>query len=147
MEEDVGAGSQSGREGTAIPLFRCLLRNRGSGEGTSSSRGNQRFEEDKDGSMGRVGSDLRGFTDTGSLSSLEIRGKGLVFEGFCEFPGMENSEVCMSSLSQPPESSSTPHCVQLLPMENRVPLSPPSSSPSGPDFLNSVHLSQSPMEN
>ncbi|KAJ9685316.1 hypothetical protein PVL29_017375 [Vitis rotundifolia] len=147
MEEDVGAGSQSGRGGTTIPLFRCLLRKQGSGEGTSSSRGNQRFEEDKDGSMGRVGLDLRGFTVTGSLSSPEIRGKGLVFEGFCEFPGMENLEVCMSLLSQSPESFSTPHCGQFLLMENRVPLSPPSSSPSGPDFLNSVHLSQSPMEN
>ncbi|KAJ9707047.1 hypothetical protein PVL29_002164 [Vitis rotundifolia] len=137
MEEDVAAGSQSGRDDITTPLF---LR-------TSSSRGNQRFEEDKDGSMGRVGSDLRGFTVTGSLSSPKIRGKGLVFEGFCEFPGMENSEVNMSSLSQPPEFSSTPHCGQFLPMENRVPLSPPSSSPSGPDLLNSVHISQSPMEN
>ncbi|KAJ9689107.1 hypothetical protein PVL29_014651 [Vitis rotundifolia] len=137
MEEDVAAGSQSRRDDTATPLFRRLLRKRGSGEGTSTSRGNQRFEEDKDGSMGRVGSDLRGFTVTGSLSSPEIKGKGLVFEGFCEFPGMENSEVCMSSLSQPPKSSSTPH----------FPLSPPSSSPSGPDLLNSVHISQSPMEN
>ncbi|KAJ9705450.1 hypothetical protein PVL29_003472 [Vitis rotundifolia] len=130
MEKDVAAGSQSGRDDTTTPLFRRLLRKRGSGEGTSSSRGNQRFEEDKDGSIGRVGSDLRGFTVTGSLSSPEIRGKDLVFEGFCEFPGMENSEVCMSSLSQPPESSSTPHCGQFLLLENRVPLSPPSSSPS-----------------
>ncbi|KAJ9671311.1 hypothetical protein PVL29_025145 [Vitis rotundifolia] len=147
MEEDVAAGSKSGRDDTTTPLFRCLLRKPGYGEGTSSSRGNLRFEEDKDSSMGRVGSDFRGLTVTGSLSNPEIRGKGLVFEGFCEFPGMENSEVCMSSLSQPPESSSAPHCGQFLPLENRVPLSPPSSSPSGPDLLNSVHIPQIPMEN
>ncbi|KAJ9687804.1 hypothetical protein PVL29_013848 [Vitis rotundifolia] len=127
LEEDFGTGSQSGREGTTISLFRRHLRNRGSGEGTSSSSGvvalrNQRFEEDKEGSMGRVGSDLRGFIVTGSLSSPEIRGKGLIFEGICEFPRMENSEVCMSSHSQPPESSSTPHCGLFLPMENRLSL-------------------------
>ncbi|KAJ9688895.1 hypothetical protein PVL29_014512 [Vitis rotundifolia] len=137
---------------TTVPLFRRLLRNRGFGERTSSSSGaavlrNQRFEEDKDGSLGRVGLDLRGFTVTGSLSSLEIRGKGLVFEGIYEFSGMENSKVCMSFLSQPPGSSSTPHCGQFLPTENRVPLFLPSPSPSGPYLLNSVYLSQSPMEN
>ncbi|KAJ9672084.1 hypothetical protein PVL29_025649 [Vitis rotundifolia] len=152
LEVDFGTGSQSRREGTAIPLFRRHFRNWGSGEGTSSSSGaaflrNQRFEEDKEGFIGRVGSDLRGFTVTGSLSSLEIKGKGLVFEGICEFPGRENSEVCMSSHSQPPESSSTPHCGLFLPMENRVPLFRPSPSPSGPDLLSLVYLSQSPMEN
>ncbi|KAJ9680072.1 hypothetical protein PVL29_019376 [Vitis rotundifolia] len=124
--------SVSEAQGTTIPLFRRHLRNRCSGEGTSSSSGvaalcNHHFEEDKEGSMGRVGSDLRGFTVTGSPSSPEIRGKGLIFEGICEFPGVENSEVCLSSPSQPPESSSTPSCGLFLPLP----------SPSGPDLLSS----------
>ncbi|KAJ9688897.1 hypothetical protein PVL29_014514 [Vitis rotundifolia] len=142
LEEDVGSGPQLEREGTGSPLFRRLLRNRDSGEGTSLTSGvvalrNHHFEEDKEGSKGRVGSDLCGFTVTGSPSSLKIRGKGPIFEGFCEFPRVENSEVCLPSPTQPPESFSTPSCGLVLPL----------SSPSGPDLLSSVSLSQFPMEN
>ena len=52
-------------------------------------------------------------------------------------PVVENLEVCLSSLSQSPESSSTPSCGLALPM----------SSPFGPDLPSSVSHSQSPMEN
>ena len=129
----------------ASSLFRCHLsrnRKRCSGEGTSSSRGeadlrNPHFEEDKEGFLGRVGSDLRGSSITDSPSSPEIRGKGLIFEGICEIPRMEDSEVCLSSPSQSPESSSTPSCGLALPLLN----------PSGPDLPSSVSHSQSPMEN
>ncbi|KAJ9674189.1 hypothetical protein PVL29_023629 [Vitis rotundifolia] len=148
LEEDLRSGPQLESEGTArplfrpSPLFRCLLRNRCSGEGTSLTSGdvalrNHHFEENKEGSKGRVGSDLCGFTIMGSPSSPKIRGKGPIFEGFCEFSGVENSEVCLSSPTQPPESFSTPSCGLVLPLP----------SPSGPDLLSSVSLSQFPMEN
>ena len=84
-----------------------------------------------------MGSDLRGSSITDSPSSPEIRGKGLIFEGICEIPRMEDSEVCLSSPSQPPESSSIPSCNLALPL----------SSPSGPDLPSSASLSQSPIEN
>ena len=89
------------------------------------------FEEDKEGFLGRVGSDLRGLSVTDSPSSPGIRGKGLNFEGICETLGVENLEVCLFSPSQPPESSSIPSYVLTLPL----------SSPSGPDLTSSVFLS------
>ena len=52
-------------------------------------------------------------------------------------PIVENLEVCLSSPSQSPESSSTPSCGLALPLLN----------PSGPDLPSSVSHSQSPMEN
>ncbi|KAJ9688890.1 hypothetical protein PVL29_014507 [Vitis rotundifolia] len=96
MEEDFGSGPQLEREGTASPLFRRLLRNRSSGEGNSLTNGvvalrNHHFEENKEGSKGRVGSDLCGFTVTGSPSSPKIGGKGPIFEGY----------VCLLLLSHP----------------------------------------------
>ena len=145
LEEDFGTVSQMERGVRASPLFRYHLsriRKRCSREGTSSSSGvaalrNPHSEEDKEGSLGQVGSNLRGLPITDSPSGPEIRGKGFIFEGICEIPGVENSEVCLSSPSQPPESSSIPSCGLAL----------PSPSPSSPDLLTSVSLSHSPMEN
>ncbi|RVW40762.1 hypothetical protein CK203_080675 [Vitis vinifera] len=82
LEEDFRTGSQMERGFRASPLFRChLSRNpkRCSGEGTSSSRGeaylhNPHFEEDKEGVLGRVGSDFRGSSVTDSPSSPPLRG-------------------------------------------------------------------------
>ena len=70
-------------------------------------------------------------------SSSEIRGKGLIFEGICEIPGVENMEVCLSFPSQPPKSSSIPSYSLELPL----------TSPSGPYLPSLVSLSQSPTEN
>ena len=84
-----------------------------------------------------MGFDLRGSSITDSPSSPEIRGKGLIFEGICEIPRVENSEVCLSSPSQPPESSSIPSCSLALSL----------LSPSSPDLLSLASLSQSPTEN
>ncbi|KAJ9686329.1 hypothetical protein PVL29_015296 [Vitis rotundifolia] len=96
MEEDFRSGPQLEREGTASPLFRCLLRNRCSGEGTSLTIGvvalrNHHFEENKEGSKGRVGSDLCGFTVTGSPS-----------KGFVNFREWKiRRYVCLLLLSHP----------------------------------------------
>ena len=122
----------------ASPLFYCQSarnRKRCSGEGTSSSRGkavehNPHFEEDKEGFLGRVGSDLRGLSVTDSPSSPGIRGKGLNFEGICETLGVENLEVCLYSPFQPPEYSSIPSCGLALPLPSH----------SGPDLPSSVSL-------
>ena len=95
------------------------------------------FEEDKEGFLGRVGSDLRGSSVIDLPSSSEIKGKGLIFEGICEIPGVENMEVCLPFPSQPPESSFIPSCSLELPLP----------SPSGPHLPSSVSLSQSPTEN
>ena len=98
---------------------------------------NPHFEEDKEGSLGQVGSDLRDSSVTDSPSSPEIRGKGLNFEGICEMSGVENLEVSLYSPFQPPEYSSIPSYGLALPLP----------SPSGPDLPSSVSLSQPPMEN
>ncbi|WKA01531.1 hypothetical protein VitviT2T_019811 [Vitis vinifera] len=73
----------------------------------------------------------------GSPSNSIIRGKGLIFEGFCEIPGAKNLEVCQPSSSQPPESPSFPSCSPDSPLTN----------PSGPILPNSIPLPQSPTEN
>ena len=57
---------------------------------------NPYFEEDKEGFLGRMGSDLSGSAVIDLPYSSEIRGKGLIFEGICEIPGVENMEVCLS---------------------------------------------------
>ena len=83
LEEDFGTGSQMERGIREGHLFRCLLsRNskRCSREETSTSSGevdprNSHFEEDKEGFLGRVGSDLRGSSVIDLPSSSEIRGK------------------------------------------------------------------------
>ena len=133
------------REFRASPLFRCHFsrnRKRCSGEGTSSSRGeadlsNPHFEEDIEGFLGRVESDLRGSSVTDLPSNPEIRGKGLIFEGICEIPGVENMEVCQSSPSQSLEYAFHPSCGLALPLP----------SPSGPDLPSLISLSQSPTKN
>ena len=61
-------------------------------------------------------------------------------EARCDFEvldGDQNLEVCLSSPSQSPESSSTPSCGLTLPLP----------SPFGLDLPSSVSHSQSPMEN
>ena len=92
---------------------------------------NSNFEEDKEGFLGRVGSNLRGSLVMDLPSISEIRGKRLIFEGICETLGVENMEVCLPFPSQPPESSSFPSCSLELPLP----------SPSGPHLLSSVSLS------
>ncbi|KAL6328045.1 hypothetical protein AAG906_033313 [Vitis piasezkii] len=127
MEEDFEAGSQMERGFRVSPLFHCQStrnRKRCSRERTSSSRGeealcNPHFEEDKEGFLGRVGSYLCGSSIIDLPSNPKIR------------------EVCMSSPSQSPESSSNPSCGLALPLLN----------PFGPDLPSSVSHSQSPMEN
>ena len=57
------------------------------------------FEEDREGFLGRVGSDLRGSSVTFLPSNPEIRGKGLNFLGNCGLSVAENLEVNSSSLS------------------------------------------------
>ena len=95
------------------------------------------FEEDKEGFLGRVGSDLRGSSVTNLPSNPEIRGKGLSFKGNCGMLVVENMEVCQSSPSQSLEYAFHPSCGLALPL----------LSPSGLDLLSSVFHSQSPMEN
>ena len=126
-------------------FFHCQssrYRNQCSGEGTSSSKGEAglrkpHFEEDKDGFLGQVGSDLRGSSVTHLPSNPKIRGKGVNFKGNCEMSVVENMEVFLSSPSQSPESSSLPSCGLALPLP----------SPSGLDLPSSISHSQSPMEN
>ena len=57
------------------------------------------FEEDREGFLGRVGSDLRGSSVTFLPSNPEIRGKELNFLGNCGLSVAENLEVNSSSLS------------------------------------------------
>ncbi|RVW35852.1 hypothetical protein CK203_084592 [Vitis vinifera] len=100
-------------------------------EDTSASR-----VELKGGLLGRAGLDPRGYSVMGSPSNPIIRGKGLIFEGFCEIPGAKILEVCQPSSSQTPESPFLPSCSPVSPLTN----------PSGPILPNSVPLSQSPTE-
>ncbi|RVW94236.1 LINE-1 retrotransposable element ORF2 protein [Vitis vinifera] len=75
--------------GAAVSLFSHGMSLSGnlSKEDTSASR-----VEVKGGLTGRVGFDPRGYSDMGSPSNSIIRGKGLIFEGFCEIPGAKNLE-------------------------------------------------------
>ena len=131
-EKEFGMGFQMERGIRVNPLSRCPLSGKLAKEDTSASR-----VEVKGGLTGRVGFDPRGYSDMGSPSNSIIRGKGLIFEGFCEIPGAKNLEVCQPSPSQPPESSSFPSCSPDSPLKN----------PSGPILPNSVPLPQSPTEN
>ncbi|RVW62762.1 hypothetical protein CK203_060223 [Vitis vinifera] len=115
MEEEFGMGFQMERGIRVNPLSRCPLSSNLSKEDTSASR-----VEVKGGLTGRVGFDPRGYSDMGSPSNSIIRGKGLIFEGFCEIPGAKNLEVCQPSPSQPPESPSFPSCSPDSPL--RIPL-------------------------
>ena len=89
MEEEFGMGSQMERGTRVNPLSRCPMSGNLSKEDTSASR-----VELKGGLMGRVGFDPRGYSVMGSPSNSIIRGKGLIFEGFCEIPGAKILEVC-----------------------------------------------------
>ena len=91
-EEAPGADFHADRGSNASPLFsrrfprfrkNCL------GKGASSSKNEvalNKFssDEDREGFLGRVGSDLRGSTVMVLLSTPKIRGKGLNFMGNCE---------------------------------------------------------------
>ncbi|RVX05716.1 hypothetical protein CK203_027327 [Vitis vinifera] len=132
MEEEFGMGFQMERGIRVNPLSRCPLSGNLSKEDTSASR-----VEVKGGLTGRVWFDPRGYSDMVSPSNSIIKGKGLIFEGFCEIPRAKNLEVCQPSPSQPPESPSFPSCSPDSPLTN----------PSGPLLPNSVPLPQSPTEN
>ena len=131
MEEEFGMGSQMERGTRVNPLSRCPLAGTLSKEDTSASR-----VELKGGLSGRAGLDPRGYSVMGSPSNPIIRGKGLIFEGFCEIPGAKILEVCQPSSSQTPESLFLPSCSPVSPLMN----------PCGPILPNSVPLSQSPTD-
>ena len=95
------------------------------------------FEENREGFLGRVGSDLRGSSVTVSPSNLEIRGKWISFKGNCGMSVAKNMEVNSSSPSQSPVSSFPPSCGLTLSF----------LSSSVPDLLSSVFQPQFPMEN
>ena len=131
LEEESGMGSQMKRGTRVNPLSSCLLAGTLSKEDTSASR-----VELKGGLSGRAGLDPRGYSVMGSPSNPIIRGKGLIFEGFCEIPGAKILEVCQPSSSQTPESLFLPSCSPVSPLMN----------PCGPILPNSVPLSQSPTD-
>ena len=95
------------------------------------------FEEDREGFLGRVGSDLRGSLVMFLLSNPEIRGKGLNFLGNCGMLVVKNLEVNSSSPSQSPLSSFSTFSGLALPF----------LSPSAPNFPSSIIQPQFPMEN
>ena len=109
-KEAFGAGAQWERGFSASPIIFCRsprIRKCGLGEGASSSRGGEVvrkpfFEEDKEGFLGRVRSNLRGSSVTFLPSNPEIRGKGLSFMGTCGMSVAKNLEVNLSSPSQSP---------------------------------------------
>ncbi|KAL6331444.1 hypothetical protein AAG906_011383 [Vitis piasezkii] len=68
------------------------------------------FDEDREGFLGRVGSDIRGLAVMVLPSTPEIRGKGLSFMGNCGLLVAENLEVNSSSPTQSPLSSLPPSC-------------------------------------
>ncbi|RVW70580.1 hypothetical protein CK203_060647 [Vitis vinifera] len=67
-----------------------------------------------------------------SPSFVKEQGKGLIFEGICEIPRVENMEVCQPFPSQPPKSSSFPSCSLELPLPVVRELYPRKSKPSSP---------------
>ena len=95
------------------------------------------FDEDREGFLGRVGSNLRGLAVTVLPFTSEIRGKGLSFMGNCGLLVAENVEVNSSSPTQSPLSSLPPSCG----------LASSFLSPSVPNLPSSAFLSQFPMEN
>ena len=108
----------------------------------SSSRGEvasckPSFDEDREGFLGRVGSDLRGLAVTVLPFTSEIRGKGLSFMGNCGLLVAENLEVNSSSPTQSPLSSLPPSCGLASSFLSSSILNLPSST----------FLSQFPMEN
>ncbi|KAJ9688892.1 hypothetical protein PVL29_014509 [Vitis rotundifolia] len=88
-EEALGADFQAERGSSASPLFSGRfprLRKNRLGEGASTSRNkavlnNFSSDEDKEGLLGRVGSDLQGSAVLVLPSTPKIRGKGLRFMG------------------------------------------------------------------
>ena len=115
-----------------------------SGEGASLSRDEEVvrkhfFEEDREGFLGRVGSDLRGSLVTFLLSNPEIRGKGLNFLGNCGLSVAENVEVISSASSQSPLSS--------FPISSGSAPPLPLLSPSAHISSSSVFQSPFPLEN
>ncbi|RVX10321.1 hypothetical protein CK203_016096 [Vitis vinifera] len=144
-EEASGADFQANRGSSASPLFsrrfprfrkNCL------GKGASSSRNEvalNKFSsnEDKEGFLGRVGSNLRGSTVMILPSTPEINGKGLNFMGNCGLLVAENLEVIPFTPIQSPSSSIPPSCG----------LTSSFPSPSVPNLPNSTFQSQFPMEN
>ena len=144
-EEAFEAGSQAKRGSSASPLIsrrsprfrkRCL------GEGASSSRDEVAlsklfFEEDREGFLGRVGSDLCGSAIAVLPSTPEIRGKGLSFMENCGLLVAENLEVISSSPIQSPSSSPSLSCG----------LASSFLSPYVPNLPNSAFHTKFPMEN
>ena len=95
------------------------------------------FDEDREGFLSRVRSDLRGSTVAVLPSTPEIRGKGLSFMGNCGLLVAENLEVISSSPIQSPLSSPSLSCG----------LTSSFLSSSVPNLPSSTFLSQFPMEN
>ena len=108
----------------------------------SSSRGEvasckPSFDEDREGFLGQVGSDICGSAVTVLPSTPKIRGKGLSFMGNCGLLVAENLEVNSSSPTQSPLSSLPPSCG----------LTSSFLSSSVPNLPSSAFLSQFPIEN
>ena len=95
------------------------------------------FEEDREGFLGRVGSDLCGSAIAVLPSTPEIRGKGLSFMENCGLLVAENLEVISSSPIQTPSSSPSLSCG----------LASSFLSPSVPNLPSSAFHTQFPMEN
>ncbi|RVW91367.1 hypothetical protein CK203_035379 [Vitis vinifera] len=122
-KEAFGAGAQWERGFSASPIIFCRsprIRKCGSGEGASSSRGGEVvrkpfFEEDREGFLGRVGSNLRGSSVTFLPSNPEIRGKGLSFMGTFGMSIAKNLESAYSN--QLPESFNSIKSKPNLPIE------------------------------
>ncbi|RVW90394.1 hypothetical protein CK203_045761 [Vitis vinifera] len=109
--------------GVAVSLFSHGVRRRQVKTATWKRRGHLgEPREVKGGLTGRVGFDPRGYSDMGSPSNSIIRGKGLIFEGFCEIPGAKNLEVCQPSFLSHPSHLLFPSCSPDSPLTN----------PSGP---------------
>ncbi|KAJ9705620.1 hypothetical protein PVL29_003607 [Vitis rotundifolia] len=143
--EALGADYLAERGSGANPLFSRryprLWKNR-FGEGASTSRNeatlyNFYSDEDKEGFLGRVGSDPRGSAVMVLHSTPKIRGKGLRFMGNCGLLVAENLEVTPSSPFQSPSSYFPPSCGFTSSF----------LSPSAPDLPNSDIQSLNPLEN
>ncbi|KAJ9693367.1 hypothetical protein PVL29_012220 [Vitis rotundifolia] len=106
------------RGSSASPLFSCQyprLRMNRLGERASTSKNeatlhNFYSDENKEGFLGRVGSDPRGSAIMVLPSTPKIRGKGLRFMGNCGLLVAENLEVTPSSSFQSPSSYFPPSC-------------------------------------
>ncbi|KAJ9709584.1 hypothetical protein PVL29_001187 [Vitis rotundifolia] len=114
----LGADYLAERGSSASPLFsrrypRLRMNRFEERASTSKNRTalhNFYFDKNKEGFLGRVGSDPRGSAVMVLPSTPKIRGKGLRFMGNCGLLVAENLEVTSSSTFQSPSSYFSPSC-------------------------------------